>query len=190
LLAQDIEVTLSKEGSSDFNGTDDLSGYTSILHLLGSEANHSYQKDLPAAAQTALVGFVNGGGTYIGSEWLGFMAANEGLLKQMRDLVLINRVSGTAGPSTWTPTMNHPVLNGITGPVAITGSYTTGGLYQFSTNPATTLMKDANNNVMVAVRSLGQGKVVHLASALTDSAGTLQLAPLQLLIANAAMWGN
>jgi hypothetical protein len=193
LEKQEIDVTLSPQPSSTFSGTEDLSNYSSILHLLGSQGdNISYTKDLPAAAQTALVNFVKNGGTYIPTEWIGYMVESENYLAQMRDLVLIKRVdAGSEG--TWTPDStqsNHPVLQGVTSAFTMNGYYSTGKVYAFATNPAVPLVTDANGNAMVAVRNFGQGKIVHFACAATYQAGTLQIPALQQLIANAINWGN
>jgi hypothetical protein len=81
-------------------------------------------------------------------------------------------------------------LNGITAPISITGGTSYGDLYPFASNPATMLMTGTGGQATVAVRSLGMGRVVHIASAPTYVAGTLKLAPLQLLIGNAILWDN
>jgi uncharacterized protein YjbI with pentapeptide repeats len=193
LEKQDIDVTLAPQPAFAFSGTENLSNYTGILHLLGSEGdNTSYHQNLPVVAQTALVNFVKNGGTYIPTEWIGFMVESENYLTQMRDLVLIKRVAYEPA-ATWSPVStqsDHPVLQGITNSFVMTGTYSTGNVYVFPTNPAVPLVTDANGYTTVAVRNFGQGKVVHFASAPTDVSGTLQNASLQLLIANAINWGN
>lgn len=187
LVSEGVEVTISSGLQSQFKGTENLDAFSAVLHLIGND----YVEDMPEAGQQALMAFVNSGGTYIGTQWAGYMIRQRSAFAKMRDLVLIDYTSATDIPlvlSLVTEKRSHPLLDGIDTMISV-NQYGAPGLFRFTSNPSVTLMKDAAGVAAVAVRELGIGKIVGFAFTPTfDNYICFDQKPVQRLILNAINW--
>ena len=187
-----IEVKKSTKRPREFDAAELTQDYTAVLHLAGS--SNAYSNDLPTEGQQKLVNFVNNGGTYIATQWTGYMSRN-GLLMSMKDLILLTYESGDFASRSYTPVQNklaHPVLTGIEGPFTLDSGFANSKLVPFETNPSESLMKIGDFEG-VAIRSLGIGKVVNFSFAASYASDgkdphVLLQRPVQQLIQNSIQW--
>jgi hypothetical protein len=194
-------VTVRPAPEYTWDGTDpSLDGYDLVIHLNGN--TFSEGQTLSATAQTALVNFVNAGGGFIGSQWSGLEALGEQAL--MQDLVLLgfpgqeneNCISCEMRYTAVLAQQDHPVLAGIPSPFFFMADGHAGGpLIDFGTSPSTVLMELPSTAPGVAVRNLGQGKVVNFSFAANYGLGSegvgpgmLENATIQQLYVNAVRW--
>lgn len=184
----DVQVAVKKY--FEFDGTESLGGYNAILQLNSAE----FQKDMPAAGQAAIMAFVTSGGTYMATQWSGYMLNNLKLLQGLKDLILINYQSNSNLAHTLIPDpaqKSHPILDGISAPITITADWNFGDLTVFDKNPSVVLMADVDKKPMVIVREVGTGKSVNFAFAANYQGGAakvLSQAPVQKLILNTLNW--
>ena len=158
------EVTLSPQSNAVFDGTMDLNPYSAVFHV-----PIDYQEDMPQGGQKALVDFVHKGGTYIGTQWSSYMVGNENLLTTMQDLVLFTYSTANADERKYSfaeGDASHPLLTGLVQGVGVNCEQATMKLRGFTANPAQVLVHDQSGFPMVAVRSLGAGKIVNFSWAL------------------------
>jgi uncharacterized protein YjbI with pentapeptide repeats len=164
LETQDVEVTMAPRRANEFTGTEDMGDATAILHLLGNDDSIVYSTNLSDGAQTALVNFVNNGGTYIATEWISYMYTDQDFLQKMRDLVLLDRQTGTTSELIVNTVLNqksHPVLEDVPDSFSISGGFSQGMVHTFSDHPVQVLMTDAQGYPFVMAREYGQGRVVN-----------------------------
>jgi hypothetical protein len=184
LKTQSVNVTIYDKPHELFDGQIDLSSYSCILHLFGDD----FSQDMAVSGQRALVQFVKDGGTYVASQWLGFMFAQEGLLKEMPDLVLMSVTNGASSAATFTATAGasgDPLLAGVTFE-EIRAGISAGTPNAFATGPVRVLAQDGKGTPMVMARDFGSGHVVNFG--FTASYGgqeTLKFQSVQQLILNA-----
>ncbi len=179
------EGVVSTELHSQFTGKkDSLEDYSVIFHVTANQ----YTVDMPADGQKAILNFVKNGGTYILTQFSGYMVDSEGFLQQINDLVLQEYGGSDSRVITFKATPGHesdPLLQGVTKTVG-PHSFATGGMRSFSTNPTEILMVDEQQNPMIFQRRVGNGRAIGLA--LSPYSNTYQLfgeAPIQRLIQNA-----
>jgi uncharacterized protein YjbI with pentapeptide repeats len=160
LKGQGVDVTLSSSPHQKFTGEELQQDYESVLHLLGE----AYVTNMPRKGEESLLRFVKEGGTYIGTAWTGYMLRLGHFTQTMEDLVLIfhegynfdHRVFAIEEGQA-----DHPIFQGLKLPIELDVSYVQGSARIFNENPVTVLARDANGTPMLALRSLGLGKVIN-----------------------------
>ncbi len=188
LTADGLSVTVSPTTETQYDGTNPtLEKFDAVIHLNGE----SYGTEMPAAGQAALLQFVQDGGLYIGNEWNAF-EISQGRMQTMLELVLLNRVDGSAGGSlALTPapgTESHPLVSEL-GPIATTCQHNVGTVRTFSDNPAEVLYTSGTNDALVA-RSIGDGRAVHFFCALNYVDASLADPEIQRLYTALVRWGS
>jgi uncharacterized protein YjbI with pentapeptide repeats len=191
-----VEVTLSPKGYTDFDGSDLLDDYSAVLQLFGRVGSDDIK--MPDAGESAIVKYVAEGGTYINTAWSGFALSTRGDLSLLSDVILIPYDGYTEGPQSWMPAADqadHPLLEGLTMPLAVSGSFTVANeVRPFDENRSEVILKNESGNPVAAVRAYGQGQVIAFAfatSRLYSSAGMpLTQVPVQQLILNAINLGD
>lgn len=182
-----VDTIISPEDHATFKGDVDLTEYDAVLHLNANE----YSSTMPAAGQTALVSFVQGGGVLINTGSVAYGAAN-GYLTQMKDLALLTYTGASNLTNVaLTPPANtaSPVLNGMTFPLTVTSWYVvTGKLVVFTNNPSTVLLNDPNMNPVLVQRDLGAGHVIEMAACYPGSPYCLGDSNIATIVANASIW--
>jgi hypothetical protein len=196
LTAAGIPVTRRPAPEFTFDGTNpSLQDYTVVILLDG----RTYQTGVTPAGQAALVSFVNNGGGFIGTQWLGYERVN-GYTTGMNELIL--QTWNDAGSencggcnvtySAVAGQQGHPVLNGL--PSAFTlyaEGHSAGGVFPYAVTPPTVLMRVNSGGPAVVVRQFGAGRVVNFSVAPNYGAGnTLLDANLQKLFVNAVLWSG
>lgn len=99
LQAAGITVTRSAVGQSAYDGTNPApDAFNAVVHLVAG----SWSSNMPVAGQNALVTYVQNGGGFLGSEWLGY-GVYSGYYLNMTDLVLFTATAsnGIGAPSCW-----------------------------------------------------------------------------------------
>ena len=169
---QTIKTFLEDEGmnvyvpvlsSTQFDGTNpSLSGIDVIVHCVISVTS-----DMPLAGQLAVVNFVqNERGGYVHSEWITRSARISNKYQNMLDLILFDQSSSMANFGTVTYNMvagqsSHEVMLGLPNSFSFTHlELNLGSLHTFLSDPATTLMTDNYGSDAVAVRRIGDGRIV------------------------------
>ena len=185
LEEQGIEVAMATTSHGELQSLENLDAFTAVLHLAGQ----GYSRDMSEQNQRALVRFVNNGGTYVGTQWISYMVSAMGMLRQMRDLVLIGYETGQAGMRSILPVQGqetHAMLSGLAGETLIDANFSLGHLLPFSEHSATELLRDSNGHVILAVRSVGAGTAVNFAFSISGIGDhTLAQPSVQRLILNA-----
>src|SRR5262249_48991302 len=123
LLTQGIDVVVSKQMSSKFDGSQKLSSYSAVLHF-----GDDYNGDMPSSGQSALLRYVGGGATYIGLDPNLSYFIGDRFFRQMSQLMfsvnfLTNHPCMAFYPSP--EQTSHPVLYEFSG-VRSTSMYCTG----------------------------------------------------------------
>jgi len=172
-------------------------GFDAIVHLDGA----TYYASLSAAAQTALVNFVNGGGHYVTDMYTQYEVRTTATQPLMTDLALHQWGGGAAADNcaggnityTMVPTRaNHPVMAGM--PASFTfnaDGHDAGPLVTFATRPAVVLMQAPHGGPAVTARHVGLGCVTNFSFAANQGQAvgfTLQDPNVQRLYVNAAAW--
>jgi hypothetical protein len=177
-------VTLAAADWTKFDGTQSLADSTAILHVAGS----LYGTDIPQNGQNAIMAFVNAGGTYIGTEWIGYMVSAYKYLQSMLDLVLM-LYDGTSTPNGDLKPVagqeNNPLLEGITFPAQIQANTVLFGKpVNFDKNLAQPLIADPTGLPILLERNVGSGHAVNFLFPSSDPALASQA--IQRIILNAA----
>jgi hypothetical protein len=180
--------TVTKSSRNAWNATNPaLTNFGSVIMMNGT----TYATNLNTAGQTALVGFVNGGGKFVNSEWDAYQVGN-GQLANMIDLILAVRSSGATSTRSYTIVSgytSHPLFSGLTSPIAIPNTgYNVGGVRSFASNAATAIAFDQNGNAAVIIRNYGLGKIVYFNHAANFSTGVVNNANVMRLYLNALNW--
>jgi uncharacterized protein YjbI with pentapeptide repeats len=187
LTDQGSDITLSAEAEYDFKGEVELLPYDAVIHLNGS----TYNKDMNASGQKALVEYVKNGGTFIYGEWNSYEYNNNSSMREMRDLTLLDSSATTEDVQFKSADgqSNHPLVMGLAFPFTVTGSFGLGKIHPFDQDPSTSIVKDANGNDLVVVRHFGKGRVIGFAfSGNFDSNYNLDNPNIRQLYSNAVQW--
>ncbi|VTR94201.1 cadherin-related protein : Uncharacterized protein OS=Cylindrospermopsis raciborskii CS-505 GN=CRC_01020 PE=3 SV=1: MAM: Lectin_C: Lectin_C: PKD [Gemmata massiliana] len=191
LEAAGFNVALSSTDETLFNGTNpSLAPFEAVIHLNGT----TWSSPMPVAGQNALVGYVQSGGAYLGSEWSSY-ETQYGSMGPMRDLALFDyqseRFLTTLTLTEIAAQSAHPILANIPASVSFSASALIGPVHTFATNPATVLMTDQFGNAALAVREFGTGRVVGFHNAGNYSGGTaLSDTELQQLYIDGVKWAS
>ncbi|MEZ4721512.1 MAG: T9SS type A sorting domain-containing protein [Flavobacteriales bacterium] len=166
LIASGMSVTMSPTSETGFTGSNpSLTSFDAVIHLNGT----TYSTDMPTAGQLALVNFVqNDHGLFIGMDWNSWeYISPQNRLQSMVDLILTTRVGygTTCNFSVASGQSSHPVLSGVSSAFGFLGSFSTGALRSFSTQPSTILMYNNSTTPGVVVRDFGNGHILNLTTA-------------------------
>ena len=183
-------VTTTSVPSYQYDGTNPpTSGFGSIVLLAGGPASSSYNNDMPAGGQNAIVSFVNAGNGLVVTEWAAYHVDN-GRWQTLAPLVLLQRTNSFIGQVTITVDQdfaNHPLWNGVASSFTLAAPVNVGlaviapGVTRIATSPEAL---DA-----VVIRELaGTGRVVHVTDAGNYQATGWTNANLKKLMTNAAGW--
>ena len=191
--AADYEVTISPTNGPGFDGSLNLSGFDSILHL--DCANTVYNQDVPKAGQAALTAFVKNGGTYVQSVWASYSYTKRALLQDLNDLTLLTYDSDTVQTPVITPTAagkESSLFDGLTAPIQLPSvNVNMGGIKVYTTTTAVSFGKSANGTDLVVARKVGAGTVVAIGYGCDDSkADFLKDATVQRIYMNALAYGH
>jgi MYXO-CTERM domain-containing protein len=186
LQAQGHNVTLSSDSETAYTGSNPApTGFGAVIHLNGT----TYGTPMPTAGQTALVSYVQNGGGFISGEWNAY--EQDIGVTAMRELVLLDRVSGSSTSTTITVSNTaHAVMAGLGNSFALpTAGINVGGAHSFSSYPVTVLATDNAGSAAVAVREYMNGKIVSFHnSGNWNSSSILSDSNMQRLYANAVSW--
>jgi hypothetical protein len=176
-----------------------LTGFTAVVHLDG----FSWNRALPIAAQAALSNFVQNGGGFVGTQWIGY-ELKIGQQPSMPNLVLLGYGGSPSGPEqdcfacsvTYTKVAGqegHPVLAGLPNSFTFRADgHDAGPQVAFASDPSTVLMRVPNGGPAVLVRQYALGKVVNFSFApnyiTAPTNGTLLDPNVQRLFVNAVQW--
>ena len=172
LEAQGHTVTLSATTESAYDGTNPpLAGFGAVIHLNGS----TYFSAMSAGGRAALVAYVNGGGGYIGSGFLGL------------DSEPLSLITYNSSPynQTWNRTVVHPVTANVAS--CAVPEYVLSGPVIVQTPAAITLMTGGGAPA-VLVRDQGAGHVVNILTSGSYSGNPFASTCLQQLFSDAAVW--
>ena len=182
-------VTQTAVPSYQYNGTNPaLAGFGAVVVLAGGPQATSYQTDMPAAGQAAIVAFLNAGNGVVFTEWAAYEVA-AGHWQTLAPFVLLQRTDSYSGQVTYTvdPAFaSHPVWNGL--PATFTLASTSNvGLTHVA--PFVTRIAGSPQAIdAVAIRDAPAGRVVHLAHAGNYQPNGWTNANTQTLVTNAAGW--
>jgi hypothetical protein len=191
LEAAGMTVTLSQTSEDAYNGANPSpNAFDAVIHLNGT----TYDTDMPAAGQAALVNYVeNIGGGFIHTEWNAYELDRSAHMQAMTNLTLFVRedVSNGTGIYTVVPGQeSHPVLDGLPATFDVSGVGNGGPMRVFAQSPATLLMTDGTY-ATVAVREWMAGRIVGFAHAGNyANQVTLCDADTQRLFVNAVNWAG
>lgn len=174
---------LSAKAHSEFDGTEDLSEYGTVLHLL----REGYLIEMPAAGQSAIMNFINKGGMYLVAQWAS-IGVDRGMLSGLREAITMTYQGPVDGKMHYTfpgKMSEHPLAVGL-GDAFVTGDHALGDVRVYRSNPATVVAVSDSGSPLVIVRNLGQGISVNFAFVPSDQA--LSSATIQQLILNAMEW--
>jgi hypothetical protein len=189
LTAAGYTVTQTAVPSYQYNGANPaLAGFGAVIVLAGGPTGTSYQTDMPAAGQTAIVNFANAGNGVVFTEWAAFQVANN-RWQTLAPLVLLTRTQAYSGQVTYTidPAFAaHPVWKGL--PASFT--------FASTSNVGTTKVAAGVTRIAgspqaidaVAIRDAAVGRVVHLAHAGNYASNGWSNTNIQTLVANAVGW--
>jgi hypothetical protein len=149
-------VTLSGAPEYQYNGANPAPGdFSEVIHLDGS----TQLQDMPTAGQTALVSYVQSGGTFVGGEWAAY-EHSQGRLQSMQNLILFDRQGGSSGTATLDVSApNDPLVAGLAPSFQVQAGWNKGPLHLFTAQPSTVLAKNGGDPAL-ARRSFGQGTVI------------------------------
>ena len=191
LTTNGFNVVVSTVSESMWDNTNpSLTGFDAVIHFNGT----TYSSEMPNAGQNALVNFVqNQGGLYVSSEWNAYQI-NGGEMLNMRDLILLDRSSGSSRTMNFVTTtmgQNHPVLLNLPSTFTIlNGEGNVGNVHVFSSQPAEVLMTEGTNDAVV-VREFGMGKVLNFHhSGNYASKSHFSDSNIQQIILNFLNWGG
>ena len=197
LAAAGNDVTVRPPPEFTWDGTNPpINDFDCVVHLDGT----TYGSAQPASGQQALVNFVNLGGGYITSQWMGYERTT-GLTTGMNDLILFGWGGGDGGENcggcitTYVKVQSqssHPVLNGVADNFTFAADGNSAGqLFGFAGNQPVVLMTQAaSGRPAVAIREVGLGRTVQFSVApnYLGQGQELLVADIQRLYANAAAW--
>jgi hypothetical protein len=183
-------VTVRPPPEYTWDGTNPaLTNFGCVIHLDGATPYNGF----PSAGQTAMVNFVQNGGGFISSGWLGYeVVAN--LSPLMREIALQGAGNGIgAGNATYTRLVDHPVLTGIPNSFTVaTEGDEAGPIFTYASNPVLKIMSSTSGEAGIYVRDVGTGRAVKF-SFMAHWSGATQGLPfqnvnVQNLFVNAVRW--
>jgi hypothetical protein len=190
LTAAGFTTTTTTVPSYQYNGTNPpLTGFGAVVVLAGGPGNTSFQTDMPAAGQTALLNFVNTAGNgLVMTEW-GTYQVNGGRWQILSPLVLLTRVSAYSGQVDYTVDsafVTHPVWNGL--PSTFTFASTSNvGIAKLGAGVKRIAGSAAAVDAVV-LRDSPVGRVVHVAHAGNYAPNGWSNPNIQKLVANSVNW--
>lgn len=158
--AQGSEIEFSSQLSDQFTGANmNLDDYSVILHV----PSINYSRDMPVAGQKAIVQYVNNGGTYFGTQYVGYMVKAYGYLKELKDLIFIGYDAYKYEVADLKPSSgkeNHPLLEGL-GKMTKTWYYSESQITSFSVNPAEVILVSGSQSPLLIERQVGAGRALN-----------------------------
>jgi uncharacterized protein YjbI with pentapeptide repeats len=184
-----VDVQFTAQSYENFDGSEDLSAATALLHLV----DHS--KDMQTAGQLALVAYVKNGGTYFGNGMLNHLTAYHGYLKSMSDILFMPEETTNRTPQVLTPVPGeelHPLLEGISNYTFKGALSLATGVDFFKVNKPEILATYTGGYPMLAVRLLEKGKAINFPVNLSGGPNYSGLADpgIQKLLLNTVNWAN
>ncbi len=182
-ILQAAGFTVTSSTTTAYAGSPAASTFGVVIVSPGT----SYTSDMPAAGQSSIVAAQAGNTGVILTEWAAYMNTTNYFLT-LKPLVLFPRSSGTTAALTFTSVVAHPIWNGL--PSSFTTTSALGANVGSTLNAGAVLIASCTQctNAGVAVKDLGQGRIVQIAHAAGYS-GTWWTDPnLSKLTSNAALW--
>jgi uncharacterized protein YjbI with pentapeptide repeats len=188
LQALGLDVDLSLHDTTTFTNDQDISKYLAVFHHSGK----TFNVDMPAPGQKALVEYVKNGGTYIASGATVY-TLSQNLYKELSEIVSLKFTRNFGNTNIATKVIpgfeSHPVLEGFTLPLTVAAStYVQSTLIAFANNPAQVILTDAANMPIVAYREFGAGRAVTLGLCAPNDDTCLANVALQRMVANVTNW--
>lgn len=203
LEAAGLRVTLADKTQALYTGLNPApTAFDAVIHLNGNTTS-TIDVMIPSAVVNLLSYVENDAGGFVTSE--NTEAQIEipfvGLTAVMEDLMLLDRGVGAPpafGTMSLSPVVgqeSHPLLTGLTPPIAFEGGRMVSTVRSYGTDPATVILQDEAGYDAAAVRALGAGRVVsfhhtgnfqstgNLSDTLTDPEA-------QRLFINAVLWSD
>lgn len=190
LTGAGMTVTTTGVPSWMYDGTNPAPTGYDVIVLLAGTAN-ARANDMPAGGQNAIVGFVNGGGGLVETEWAAYQVSN--LRWQiLKPLVLLTRNGGTIGLIDYKVDpnfVNHPLWAKLPASFTVSmasnvGSYIQGpGVVRVATSTAA-------GDVVVFRDLLNNGRIVDVSTAGNYTNGLWSNATMQQLMINSATWAS
>lgn len=183
-------VTTTAVPSYQYNGTNPSPmGFGAVLVLAGGPGNTSFQTDMPAAGQTALVDYVNTSGNgLVLTEWAAYQVLGN-RWQTLSPLVLLTRVGAYTGQVSYTVDpafMNHPIWTGLPSTFTFASTSNVGiakagaGVKRVAGSP------DAIDAVVL--RDSPVGRVVHIAHAGNYAPNGWSNTNIKTLVSNSVNW--
>lgn len=142
-----------------FDGTQDVSGYDTIILLDGAEWTY----DMPTTGEQKILDFVGAGGGFVTDEWFTWEQVASNRYATLKPLTPVTYINWTTATRTYTAvTPAHPMMTGMPSTINVAShGYSWGTLKQ----GATSLYKDQSNYSMLAEMPYGTGKAVWFSAA-------------------------
>jgi hypothetical protein len=190
LQAEGLVVTLIGSGVTSYNNSPAATDFGAVLTLSGV----SYEIDMPAAGQNAIVAANAVGTGFVSTEWAAYQAS-VGRWLTLRQLVLMSRTTATTGTTSYTLTVaNHPLWAGLptTFSSAVSMAYNSGVPANGGTTIATCSACTGVGAGVVARDTVGgAGRIVYLAHAASYQSALWHTdANLVRMFTNAAKWAT
>jgi hypothetical protein len=189
ITAAGYVVTQTAVPSYQYTGSNPSpNGFGAIVILAGGPLGSSFQTDMPAAGQTAIVNFVNAGNGLVLTEWAAYQVANN-RWQTLAPLVLLNRTAAYSGQVTYgvDPAFaSHPVWAGL--PASFTIASTSNVGITKVASGVTRIASSAQAIDAVAIRDVPKGRVVEVAHAGNYAPNGWTNANMQLLMSNSVGW--
>ncbi len=190
LTAAGFTTTTTAVPSYQYNGTNPpLTGFGAVVVLAGGPGSTSFQTDMPAAGQTALLDFVNvNGNGIVFTEWSTYQVIG-GRWQTLAPLVLLTRVGAYSGQVDYTVDQAfamHPIWTGL--PASFTFASTSNiGIAKLGAGVKRVAGSAAAIDAVV-LRDSPIGRVVHLAHAGNYAPNGWSNVNIQKLVTNSVGW--
>src|SRR6056300_447947 len=181
LEAEGHTVTLSTTSETAYNGSNPSpNSFDDIIHLNGE----TYNTDMSSAGQSAILDWVNEGGTFINMEWNAYEVLN-GRMQILKDLVGTVRTSGNTGTQTITVISgqeNHKLATGLPTSFTVNAGANIGTLKSGHTE----IFKLSNGNTSPALtyKAVNLGHTITLGISRYNGTNPLQNSNIQKMILN------
>jgi hypothetical protein len=189
ITAAGYVVTQTAVPSYQYTGSNPSpAGFGAIVLLSGGPLGSSFQTDMPAAGQTAIVNFVNAGNGLVLTEWAAYQVANN-RWQTLAPLVLLNRTAAYSGQVTYgvdAAFAAHPIWAGL--PATFTIASTSNVGITKVASGVTRIAGSAQAIDAVAIRDVPKGRVVEVAHAGNYAPNGWTNANMKLLMSNAVGW--
>ena len=189
LTTAGFTVTTGAAASYLYNGTNpSLTGFGSVIVLAGGPTSTSYQTDMPAGGQSAILAFVNAGNGLVLTEWAAYHVAS-GRWATLAPLVLLNRTTTYTGSVTAAvdpARATHPIWEGLPSSFTFSGAVNVGKAKSGSYLSVIGTSPEAFD--LVVLSDAPVGRVAHFAGSGNYVPNGWSNTNLQKLMANAAGW--